>query len=122
MNDKELYDLFHAYRPELSDDEAFMEHLSARMDAVDEQQRPRVRPLFRRALPWAAGIAASVAIGLLFVSVPQTSTVEPPVESRLPEAPYYRNPMSADPFSSYDDIVSEIEQSGRQLEQAIAQL
>lgn len=122
MNDKELYDLFHAYRPTLDDNYAFIERLSAQMDAADEQQQHRVRPLFRRTLPWVVGIAASVAVVLVLVNVYRVPTVEPYTESQLPEYYYQKNPMTADPFSSYDDIVNEIEQSGKQLEQTIAQL
>lgn len=122
MNDKELYDLFHAYRPTLDDNYAFMERLSAQMDAVDVKQHTRVRPLFRRALPWVAGIAASVALVLVLVNVYRARTVESYTESQLPEYYYQKNPLTTDPFSSYDDIVNEIEQSGKQLEQTIAQL
>ena len=42
-------------------------------------------------------------------------------ESRLPEY-HYKTPSPIPDFSSYEDIVNEIECSGRQLENAIAQL
>ena len=36
MKDQELRDKFHAYRPPIDDNEAFMDKLMAQMDAEDE--------------------------------------------------------------------------------------
>lgn len=64
MKDQELRDKFHAYRPQIDDNEAFMDKLMAQMDAVDEQQHARTIPFYRRILPWVAGIAACVFLVL----------------------------------------------------------
>ena len=121
MKDQELRDILHAYRPEIDDNDAFMDKLSAQMDAVDaQQQHPRVQPLYRRVLPWVAGIAAVVAIAVLFDKGQQQPATEANIQTQLPEYYYYkRYPASSD---SYEEIVNEIERSGRQLENAIAQL
>lgn len=128
MKDQELKDLFHAYRPDMGDEDAFMDKLCAQMDVTDAKQQPaRVIPLYRKFLPWVtqpwvAGITAAVAVAVvLVVKGPVRPADKPYVQSRLPE--YYQNkyPIYSDP-ASFDDIVNEIETSGRQLEQAIAQL
>lgn len=65
MKDQELRDKFHAYRPPIDDNEAFMDKLMAQMDVVDEkQQYASIIPLYRRVLPWVAGVAASVLLML----------------------------------------------------------
>jgi hypothetical protein len=122
MKEQELRDVFHDYRPTIADDEEFMQRLTAQMDAADarEQQQPRLTPLYRRMLPWAVGIAAAVVVALLIIKEPATTPVTSYSEPRLPE--YYHNAPSHSEFSSYEDIVNEIECSGRQLENAIAQL
>ena len=119
MKDQELKDLFHAYRPELADEDAFMQRLSAQMDAVDGQQQPaRIVPIYRKLMPWAAAVAAAVVIVWLAIPSP-TPMPAPQAQSRLPE---YSRPKPHFSHASFDDIVNEIEASGRQLEQAIAQL
>ena len=35
MKEQELRDIFHAYRPEIADNDAFMDKLTAQMDAID---------------------------------------------------------------------------------------
>ncbi len=119
MKDQELKDLFHAYRPELADEDAFMQRLSAQMDAADGKQQPaRTVPLYRKLLPWAAAVAAAVVIAWLAIPSP-TPMPAPQTQSCLPE---YSRPTPHFSHASFDDIVNEIEASGRQLEQAIAQL
>ena len=122
MKDQELRDKFHAYRPPIDDNEAFMDKLMAQMDAEDAHQRqqPRIIPLYRRILPWAAGVAAASVVAVFIMREPVTTPTETSRKSRLPEY-YYKAPSPSD-FSSYEDIVNEIERSGRQLEDAIAQL
>lgn len=66
MKDQELRDKFHAYRPQIDDNEAFMDKLMAQMDAVDEQQHARIIPFYRRILPLAS--AAAIAL-LLYIGV-----------------------------------------------------
>ena len=120
MKDQELRDKLHAYRPQINDNEAFMDILMAQMDAADEQQHARIIPLYRRVLPWVAGIAAAVVVAVFVIREPATPSAETGFASRLPEY-HYKTPSPSD-FSSYEDIVNEIERSGRQLEDAIAQL
>ena len=121
MKDQELRDMLHGYRPQIDDNDAFMDKLMAQMDAEDaQQQQARIIPLYRRVLPWVAGIAAAVVVAVFVIKEPATPSAETSYESRLPEY-HYKTPSPSD-FSSYEDIVSEIESSGRQLENAIAQL
>ncbi|MBQ6209402.1 MAG: hypothetical protein IJK42_06485 [Prevotella sp.] len=121
MKDQEIRDKFHAYRPQIDDNEAFMDKLMAQMDAIDDKrQYARIIPFCRRILPWAAGISAAVVAAVFVIKEPATPSVESDYVSPLPEY-HYKTPSPAD-FSSYEDIVNEIECSGRQLENAIAQL
>ena len=121
MKDQELRDMLHDYRPQIDDNDAFMDKLMAQMDAEDaQQQQARIIPLYRRVLPWAAGIAVAVVVAVFVIKEPTTPSAETSYESRLPEY-HYKTPSPSD-FSSYEDIVNEIECSGRQLENAIAQL
>ena len=120
MKDQEIRDKFHAYRPPIDDNEAFMEKLKAQIDAIDEKQHARIIPLYRRILPWVAGVAATVVVAVFVIKEPAAPPAESGYESRLPEY-HYKTPSPSD-FSSYKDIVNEIEHSGRQLEDAIAQL
>ena len=120
MKDQELRDILHGYRPQIDDNDAFMDKLMAQMDAEDAQpQQPRIIPLYRRVLPWAAGIAAVIAVAFLFDKGRQEPQTEAYIQTQLPEYYYNRYSASSD---SYEEIVNEIERSGRQLENAIAQL
>lgn len=120
MKDQELHDIFHEYRPEIGGEEDFMTRLNEQMDAIDAKQQPRIIPFYRKWLPWAAGIAAVVAVAVLFDKGQQETQTEAHIQTQLPEYYYYnRYPTSSD---SYEEIVNEIERSGRQLENAIAQL
>lgn len=124
MKDQNLHDIFHDYRPAFGDDEKFMNRLIEQMDVIDRTtshvQLDTVHSPYRLWPLWMAGIAAAIAIVVLVVKEPTTSYVEPDFQSRLPEY-YITDPMHQQ-FSSYDEIVSEIEESGRQLQQAIARL
>jgi len=119
MKDQELHDIFHAYRPEMGGEEDFMARLNEQMDAIDAKQQPRIIPFYRRVLPWAAGIAAVIAVAFLFDKGRQELQTEAYIQTQLPEYYYNRYSASSD---SYEEIVNEIERSGRQLENAIAQL
>ena len=122
MKDQEIRDKFHAYRPPIDDNEAFMDKLMAQMDAVDDkQQQARIIPLHRRILPWVAGVAAASVVAVFIMREPATTPSETTYKSRLPEY-HYKVTSPIPDFSSYEDIVNEIERSGRQLEDAIAQL
>ena len=119
MKDQELRDIMHGYRPKIDDNDVFMDKIMAQMDAEDaRQQQARIIPLYRRLLPWVAGIAAAMIVAVFVIKQPTMPSAETVSESRLPEYHY----MTPSPFSSYEDIVNEIECSGRQLENAIAQL
>lgn len=122
MKDQELRDILHGYRPQIDDNDAFMDKLMTQMDAEDtqQQQQARIIPLYRRVLPWVGGIAAAVVVAVFVIKEPATPSTETDYESRLPE--YHYKTLSPNDFSSYEDIVNEIECSGRQLENAIAQL
>ena len=102
---------------------------------VMEKARQEVKA--RRIVRMWLWLAAACVVGfmVMFLMPPKTTTEEIPLvaervempkaaetsfESRLPEY-YYKAPSHTD-FSSYEDIVNEIERSGRQLEDAIAQL
>lgn len=141
MKDQELHDIFHAYRPEIDDNDAFMDQLSTQMDAIDAQQRPRILPLYRKVLPWAMGIAAAIAVAALVISpsLLDSPTVLPAKEGAISfedgrELPANHSVpslagrtrrefgSSLSFTDSYDEIVNEIETSGQQLEKAIAQL
>ena len=122
MNDKDLRELFHAYRPQLSDDEAFLSNLDRLMDEADAQRKSVV---WRRhsVLTWVSGIAATLIIGLL--GWWQLDKKEGRPERSQPIPAYYaeRFPQTeGDPFNSYYQMVEEIEQNGQLLQQAIAQL
>ena len=124
MKDQELHDIFHAYRPEMGDEEDFMARLNEQMDAIDaKQQQPRIIPFYRKVFPWAAGIAAVIAVAFLFDKGRQESATTAQIQNQRSEyyEYYYYNRYSAS-SDSYEEIVNEIEQSGRQLENAIAQL
>jgi len=122
MKDQELRDILHGYRPQIDDNDAFMDKLMTQMDAEDvkQQRQPRTIPLYRRVLPWVAAIAAAVVVAVFVIKEPATPSAETVSEYRLPDY-NYKAPSHAD-FDSYEDIVNEIERSGRQLENAIAQL
>ena len=122
MKEQELRDIFHDYRPAIADNDEFMQRLTEQMDAADaqEQQQSRIISFYHRVLPWVAGIAAAVVVALLIIKEPATTPETSYSQPRLPE--YYHNAPSYSEFSSYEDIVNEIERSGRQLENAIAQL
>ena len=138
MKDQELHDIFHAYRPEIDDEDAFMDKLTAQMDAIDAQQQTnasrakqqsRIVPFYRKWMPWAVGVAAAIIIAVVVI---KDLSVDSPIREgnnwhevslMQPERHPSRMGESSSYFSStYDEIVNEVEESGRQLEKAIAQL
>ena len=83
------------------------------------EQKPYVS--YRRTImKWSVAAAAAVVVAMFVIKDPATPSAETSFDSRLPE--YYYKAPSHTTFSSYEDIVNEIERSGRQLEVAIAQL
>lgn len=80
MKDQELRNKLHAYRPPIDDNEAFMDKLMVQMDAEDDkQQHASINPFYRRVLPWAAGIAASV---LLILTLYQQHSETPSLKAQ----------------------------------------
>lgn len=122
MKDQELRDLLHAYHPELSDEETFMDKLTEQMDAVDEKQNPRVLPLYRKFLPWMAGIAAAIVIALLVIKPTESNEAREAADYSANIDYQMMLSMTSTSFPTFEETVAEIEQSGRQLEQTIAQL
>lgn len=140
MKDQELYDIFHTYRPEIGDEAAFMARLNEQMDAVDKR-KGRLH-IVRKLMPWAAtaAVAAAIVVALIIIEVPslKSSPASIPVNERvvtfdgrsstssiIHSAPTLIGIEEREPGEfgdSFDEIVNEIESSGRQLQQAIAQL
>gem|GEM_PF-1892573 len=137
MKDQELYDIFHSYHPEMSSEEDFMARLNEQMNAIDKKRIPSVweRTRLRPFLPWAAGIAAAIAVGLfllkpLHIPLPweREFAAEVPLSHRrgvrgeaVPERVAMQT-MDADPLASFEETVAEIERSGQQLQLAIAEM
>lgn len=118
MKDQELYDIFHSYHPEMSSEEDFMARLSEQMDTIDKKKRGRGW----RFLPWAASIAAVVAVGLfLFKPTKGTDLQVADIYPAYPERVAMVT-MNADPLASFEETVAEIERSGQQLQLAIAEM
>lgn len=137
MKDQKLYDIFHSYHPEMSSEEDFMARLNEQMDAIDKKRIPSLREKtkLRPFLPWAAGIAAAIAVGLflfkpLHIPLPweREFAAEVPLShgrgvrgEAVPERIAMQT-MDADPLASFEETVAEIEQSGQQLQLAIAEM
>ena len=137
MKDQKLYDIFHSYHPEMSSEEDFMTRLNEQMDAIDKKRIPSVwkKTKQRHFLPWAAGIAAVIAVGLflfkpLHIPLPweREFAAEVPLShgrgvrgEAVPERVAMQT-MDADPLASFEETVAEIERSGQQLQLAIAEM
>ena len=140
MKDQELHDIFHAYRPESDDEDAFMDKLIAQMDAIDAQQQTnasrakqqsRIVPFYRRILPWAMGIAAAVLVAFVLIKGPDSPLAPLPNRGGVGGEAFEDGrelpanlfaPSMMDFSSTYDEIVNEVEQSGQQLQLAIAEM
>ena len=140
MKDQELHDIFHSYLPELGDEVAFMARLNEQMGAVDKR-KGRLH-IVRKLMPWAATAAVAAAIVVAMVLLDGQSLKDSPAsipvservisfDSRYPSPSVLHSvPTLKDDEGresggfgdSFDEIVNEIESSGRQLQQAIAQL
>lgn len=122
MKDQELHDLFHSYRPELSDEEEFMDKLSAQMYAVDKKQNPRVLTIYRKFLPWAAGIAAAIAVALFVIKPTESNDTREATSYSANQDYQAMLSMTSTSFPTYEETVAEIERSGEQLQLAIAEM
>lgn len=125
MNENEIREMLHAYRPELSDEQTFLDKLTSRMDQADEQ-KARAQQTASPSAPatrWMRYAAALLIIGLIFHW--QTSREELPCRP-LPTEYYtaarWNDEPSQDPFDSYYTLVEEIQRSGQQIQQTIAQV
>ena len=123
MIDQELYDIFHSYHPEMSSEEDFMARLNGQMDAIDKKRLPSVweKTKQRHFLPWAASIAAAIAVGL-FLFMPSKTNC--PEEADIyPAHQDYQTMLSmTQSFPTFEETVADIEQSGQQLKLAIAEM
>lgn len=123
MKDQKLYDIFHSYHPEMSSEEDFMARLNGQMDAIDKKRLPSVweKTKQRHFLPWVAGIAAAIAVGL-FLFMPSKTNC--PEEADIyPAHQDYQAMLSMMQSSpTFEETVREIEQSGQQLQMAIAEM
>ncbi|MBP5630664.1 MAG: hypothetical protein J6W97_03800 [Bacteroidaceae bacterium] len=123
MKDQELYDIFHSYHPEMSSEEDFMARLNEQMNAIDKKKIPsvgeevRLRPF----LPWAAGIAAAIAVGL-FLFMPSKTNCPGEADIYHARSDYQTMLSMMQSFPTFEETVAEIEQSGQQLQMAIAEM
>lgn len=123
MKDQELYDIFHSYHPEMSSEENFMTRLNEQMDAIDKKRVPSLweRTRQRHFLPWAASIAAAIAVGL-FLFMPSKGN-DPGEADNYPAQQNYQTMLSmTQSFPTFEETVADIEQSGQQLKLAIAEM
>ena len=83
MKEQELRDLFHAYRPEMRDNDAFMDRLKAQMDAADARRQSS-----RRWLRMAASFVGVLLVsGIAFAAIHLwTSASSKPSEAKAAAA------------------------------------
>ena len=132
MNENEIREMLHAYRPRLSDEQTFLDKLTSHMNQADEQKNQadeqknqadeRTAPTARW-IRYAEALAALLIVGLILHR--QTGREEQPSRPQ-PTQQYMTGGWNAepsqDPFDSYHTLVEEIQRSGQQLQQAIAQV
>ena len=128
MKDQELRDLFHSFRPELGDEEAFMARLNEQIDS-----RPSKSPLkgdfifspFKggvRGGLWAAGIAAAIAVALFIIKPIENNETREAASYASNQYHQAMLSMTSISFPTFEETVAEIEQSGEQLQMAIAEM
>ena len=123
MKDQELYDIFHSYHPEMSSEEDFMARLNEQMDAIDKKRIPSLREKTKLIpfLPWAASIAAAIAVGL-FLFMPSKTNCPEEADIYPARSDYQTMLSMTQSFPTFEETVAEIEQSGQQLQMAIAEM
>jgi len=123
MKDQELYDIFHSYHPEMSSEEDFMARLNEQMNAIDKKRIPSLREKTKLTpfLPWAASIAATIAVGL-FLFMPSKTNCPEEADIYPARSDYQTMLSMTQSFPTFEETVAEIEQSGQQLQMAIAEM
>ena len=123
MKDQELYDIFHSYHPEMSSEEDFMARLNEQMNAIDKKRIPSLREKTKLIpfLPWAASIAATIAVGL-FLFMPSKTNCPEEADIYPARSDYQTMLSMTQSFPTFEETVAEIEQSGQQLQMAIAEM
>ena len=123
MKDQELDDIFHSYHPEMSSEEDFMARLNEQMNAIDKKRIPSVweKTKQRHYLPWVAGIAAVIAVGL-FLFMPSKTNCPEEADIYPARSDYQTMLSMTQSFPTFEETVAEIEQSGQQLQMAIAEM
>lgn len=123
MKDQKLYDIFHSYHPEMSSEEDFMARLNEQMDAIDKKRIPSLweKTRLRHFLPWAASIAAAIAVGL-FLFMPSKTNCPEEADIYPARSDYQTMLSMMQSFPTFEETVREIEQSGQQLQMAIAEM
>ena len=123
MIDQKLYDIFHSYHPEMSSDEDIMDRLNEQMNAIDKKRIPSLweKTRLRHFLPWAASIAAAIAVGL-FLFMPSKTNCPEEADIYPARSDYQTMLSMTQSFPTFEETVAEIEQSGQQLQMAIAEM
>ncbi|MBQ6225422.1 MAG: hypothetical protein IJJ73_03870 [Bacteroidaceae bacterium] len=142
MKDQELYDIFHSYHPEMSSEEDFMAKLEEKMKAPSllplwgsasipppnsiqstppKGERGGGRLRLRLFLPWLSGIAAVIAVGL-FLFMPSKTNCPEEADIYPAHQDYQAMLSMTQSFPTFEETVREIEQSGQQLQMAIAEM
>ena len=123
MKDQKLYDIFHSYHPEMSSEEDFMARLNEQMNTIDKKRIPSLREKTKLIpfLPWAACIAATIAVGL-FLFMPSKGNDSGEADIYPARSDYQTMLSMTQSFPTFEETVREIEQSGQQLQMAIAEM
>ena len=128
MKDQELHDIFHAYRPQLSDEEEFMARLNEQIDSRASKSPSKGKFMFSpfkggvRGSLWMTGIAAAIVVALLVIKPTDGNEAREAADYSANMDYQMMLSMASTSFPTFEETVAEIEQSGRQLEQAIAEL
>ncbi len=100
-----------------------MARLNEQMNAIDKKRIPSLweRTKQRHFLPWVAGIAAVIAVGL-FLFMPSKTNCPEEADIYPARSDYQTMLSMTQSFPTFEETVAEIEQSGQQLQMAIAEM